>query len=455
LEFKGKKIGIMGCGRSGRALARILTREGAQVLISDAKKEMELAPAIDELKPLGVQFETGGHSDALFRGRDLVITSPGVSVHHPILREARANHVPVLGEIEIAYRLCQAPIIAVTGTNGKSTTVSLIHQALSRHGNKSLLAGNIGTPLVAEVYENPDVEWIVVEVSSFQLETIERFHPRIAVILNITVDHMDRHNSMEEYAATKARLFSNQGRDDFAVLNIDDCSVEAMASQIIARKFYFSRRGDVPRGAYIDDGSIIWKSGEEKIPVLSLSEIKLPGGHNVENILALVTVAKILGLPDDDIKETLDLYIPLHHRIEYVATIRGVDFYDDSKGTNPGSVIAALESFKKPIVLIAGGKDKDMDFSDLAACMVRKVKKLVVIGETALKIAAAARSGGLQEIYHAPDFPDALMNAFQSAVPGDVVMLSPACASFDMFTSAENRGDIFKQIVHEMEGEYR
>jgi UDP-N-acetylmuramoylalanine--D-glutamate ligase len=455
LEFKEKKIGILGCQKSGKALARILTREGAEVLISDRKEADALADAMAELSPLGVRFETGGHSDAVYRGKDMVVISPGVSVNHPILKEAREAGVPVLGEIEIAYRLCSAPIIAVTGTNGKSTTVSLIHQAIGHSGGTSLLAGNIGMPLVAEVHENRGVQWVVVEVSSFQLETIARFRPRIGVILNITVDHMDRHSTMGDYAGTKARLFSNQGDDDYAVLNADDENIVSMAGGIAARKYYFSRRGPVLRGTYLDDDRILWKSGETAEPVLSLAEIRLRGGHNVENILALVTVAKILAIPDDAIRKTLALFVPLHHRIEYVASIKGVEFYDDSKGTNPGSVIAALESFEKPIVLIAGGKDKDMDFSLLAAVIAKKVKKLVVIGETALKIAEAARSRGLTEIHHAGTFDEALHHAFQSAAPGDVVLLSPACASFDMFTSAENRGDIFKRIVHEMEGENR
>lgn len=451
MEYNGKRISILGMGRSGMALARILRSSGASVLVSDEKSDEKLQSLTEELTRAGISVELGGHTDQIYKDRDLIVISPGVSVYHPVLEDARRHGVPVVGEIEVAYQLSRVPMIAVTGTNGKSTTVSLIHRVLNAAGHKAILAGNIGIPLVSEIWEHPDARWIVAEISSFQLETIREFHPRIGVILNITDDHLDRHRCKEEYMARKARLFENQDFGDSAVFNVDDRNVSAIERSAKAQHFFFSRASEVDRGTFKREGSLMWKDNGSTTRVLSIDEISLAGTHNLENVMAVVTVAKILGISNEIIKTALREFVPLHHRLEYVATINGVAFYDDSKGTNPGAVTAALMSFREPVVLIAGGKDKDMDFTDLGRVIAERVKTLVVIGETAAKIAASARAGGMNDVREAGSLQEAVRISYESAPPGGVVLLSPACASFDMFKSAEHRGDMFKEIVKELE----
>jgi len=451
VDFQGKKITVLGLGRSGKALARLLAGRGADVLISDMKGVEALDADLEALREMGVQLELGGHTEKVHDGRDLVITSPGISIYSPVIVEAKKAGVPVIGEIEVAFSLTKAPIIAVTGTNGKSTTVSLIHRIITDSGRKAVLAGNIGIPLVAEIERNPDAEWIVAEISSFQLETVRDFNPRIGVVMNITVDHMDRHHTLEEYIGAKARLFMNHSAGDCALLNGDDGNVRTMIPGIKSDLYMFSRTGEVERGAFLKGREITWRDGASDTCLLSLDEIPLLGNHNVENVMAAAAVSRLTGIGGEQVVRSLPDFKALHHRIQYVATINGVKFYDDSKGTNPGAVIAALESFSDPVVLIAGGKDKDMDFSEMAEVMAKKLRKLIVIGEAADKIADAARGKGVKDIEGAAAFKEAIYNAFDSARPGDVVLLSPACASFDMFRSAEERGDIFIQIVKEME----
>ncbi|MHC9540620.1 MAG: UDP-N-acetylmuramoyl-L-alanine--D-glutamate ligase [Vulcanimicrobiota bacterium] len=451
MEFQGKKITVMGLGRSGKALAYLLADKGAEVLISDMKKVEGHDADIEALQAMGVKFELGGHSERVYSGKDLIIISPGISIYNSFLVDAKKAGVPVIGEIEVAFSLTEAPIIAVTGTNGKSTTVSLIHKILVDSGKKAVLAGNIGIPLVAEIEKNPDAEWIVAEVSSFQLETVSDFNPRIGVVMNITDDHMDRHHSLDEYIEAKTRLFTNHSNDDYAVLNEDDRNVRTIIPRVASKVYTFSRTCEVERGVFLRGREIMWRDGALEKRLLSVDEIPLIGSHNVENVMAAAAVITIAGVEGAQVVRSLPDFKALHHRIQYVATIDGIRFYDDSKGTNPGAVIAAMESFQDPVILIAGGKDKDMDFSSMAEVMAKKLKKLIVIGETANKIADAAHSKGVKDIESAAAFKEAVYKAFQSARPGDVVLLSPACASFDMFKSAEERGDIFIQIVKEME----
>lgn len=451
MEFQGKKITVMGLGRSGKALAYLLVDKGAEVLISDMKKAENPDADIEALQAMGVKFELGGHSERVYNGKDLIIISPGISIYNPFLIDAERAGVPVIGEIEMAFSLTDAPIIAVTGTNGKSTTVSLIHKILKDCGKIAVLAGNIGIPLVAEIEKNPDAEWIVAEVSSFQLETIKDFKPHIGVVMNITDDHMDRHHSMNEYIGAKARLFMNHTNSDYAVLNEDDGNVRAIIPGLASKVYTFSRTREVERGVFLRGKEIIWRDGPLEKRLLSTDEIPLIGSHNVENVMAAVAVITIAGVDGARVLQSLSDFKALHHRIQYVATIDGIKFYDDSKGTNPGAVMAAMESFQDPVILIAGGKDKDMDFSSMAEVMARKLKKLIVIGEAANKIADAARSKGVSDIESAAAFKEAVHKAFKAGRSGDVVLLSPACASFDMFKSAEDRGDIFIQIVKEME----
>lgn len=454
MELEGRSISVMGLGRSGKALVELLVKKGAFVFISDMKKEEELSEYLEELKGLPVDFEFGGHTEKVYEGKDLIIISPGVSIYNPVIVSANERNVPVIGEIELSYRLTDVPIIAVTGTNGKSTTVSLIHKMINDSGAKGILAGNIGKPLIGEITGKDFIEWIVAEISSFQLETIEKFKPRIGAALNITEDHIDRHRSMEEYINAKARLFSNQGRDDYSVFNYDDENIRKMSENVNSKKYYFSINKEIDRGACLLENTIYWKGGEGKREeIISLLDISPGGIHNVQNILASVAVACILGIERDVIVSSIKNYVPLRHRLEKVSVINGVAFIDDSKGTNPGAVIAAIRSFNVPVILIAGGKDKNMDFSQLGKVIADEVKTLVVIGETAGKIAESARKHQMKNIIFAGTLKEAVEKSFSASQPGDVVLLSPACASFDMFKSAEDRGDKFRQIVKEMEVE--
>ncbi|MDQ7822688.1 MAG: UDP-N-acetylmuramoyl-L-alanine--D-glutamate ligase [Candidatus Eremiobacteraeota bacterium] len=454
MDYAGKRVSIMGLGRSGRALAEVLLGRGALVFVSDAKPREELERFLEGLPEDRIVAEYGGNTEKVYEGKDLIVISPGVSIYHPVLEAARKQGVPVIGEIELAWQFAKAPLIAVTGTNGKSTTVSLIHRILKEGGVSSLLAGNIGVPLSAEVAAHDEVSWIVAEVSSFQLETIAQFRPRIGVILNITDDHKDRHRTFNEYVRAKARLFENQGPGDYAVLNFDDASLRDIAREVRAERYFFSTSGEVERGAFCRDGSLWFRGGGVEELLFSRDEVPLKGGHNLSNVLAVLTVAMIAGISGDSVLSSLRAFTPLSHRLEYTATVRGVKFYDDSKGTNPGAVMAALESFTEPITLIAGGKDKSMDFSDLGRRIARRVKNLVVIGESAEKIAEASAMAGMKSITRSASFPEAVKKAFEASSPGDVVLLSPACASFDMFSSAEHRGDLFQELVKKMEVEY-
>lgn len=452
MELTGKNIAIMGIARSGVALARVLHGLGARVFLSDGKKREELEEFLRELDGIPHTLETGGNTEALYRGRDMVVISPGVPIAHPLLERARRAGVTVMGEIEVAWLLAKAPIIAVTGTNGKSTTTKLISDILNADGRRAIFAGNIGIPLVEEVSKVPPDGWIVCEISSFQLESVHTFRPRVALCLNITEDHQDRHADFEEYRTAKRRLFENQGPGDIAVLNADDEPTAALAPQIKAKILSFSRRKAVTDGVFFRDG-LVWRSaaGEPPSPVFPWKEGSLRGLHNLENVMAAAAATLELGVRPESIVKAVDAFTPLHHRMELAGVIDGVSYIDDSKGTNPGAVIAALEGLREPVVLIAGGKDKGLDFTGLGRSIARSAKALVAIGEASQKLAGAARDAGFAAVHFAGSLEEAVDQASRLASPGDVVLLSPACASFDMFRNAEERGDIFHEIVRRRE----
>jgi len=446
-SLKGKKVGILGLARSGISAAKALLSLGAEVFISDSKSSKELEGWLAQAKDLPIEVESGGNTEAVYRGRDLVVISPGVSYDIPLLKEARAHQVPVIGELELAYRLSRAPFIAVTGTNGKSTTTSLIHHMLVTGGKPAIFGGNIGLPIVGEVMKIGSDGWVVTEVSSFQLESVESFRPRISVLLNITSDHLDRHKDFAEYAAMKARIFMNQKNGDMAVLNADDPAVMTLRPQLKTDCRLFSRRQDVSDGADYRDGQIFLRKAGEDIFVCRWNELPLKGFHNLENVLAAVTVCSICDVGTGDMVSAIKSYRTMEHRLEFAGSVQGVKFYDDSKGTNPGAVKAALESFSEPIILIAGGKDKEMDFRVLGKTIQKNAKALITIGEAAGKISQAAGNAGMERISFAVSLDDAVERAYRMALPGDVVLLSPACASFDMFRCAEERGELFQKAV--------
>ncbi len=451
MEFKNKKISIAGFGKSGRAAAEILLERGCDVLICDEAPASKFGELPESLR--GAETEFGGITDRLFEGRDLVIVSPGLSVNSRPIRRAIESGVKVIGEIEFSYLLAKAPIIGVTGTNGKSTTVSLIHKILSENGVRSILAGNIGNPLSREIADHPETDYITAEISSFQLETIDSFRPRIGMITNITSDHTDRHGGFENYAATKARMFENQTKEDMAILNMDDPACRNISKGIRSRTYWFSMEREVPDGMFAREGGIFAAEGGRSERIADVGDTGLEGRHNLQNSLAAMCAARLVGIGPEAALRSIRSYTPLHHRLERCGSIDGVDFYDDSKGTNPGAVIAAINSFDRPEALIAGGRDKGMDFGEMTSVIAEKVHTLVTIGESGPALAAACRAKGMKRVIECGrDFEAAVKSAYESVRDcGGCVLLSPAGASFDMFKSAEHRGDEFKRIVSMME----
>ncbi|MCE1245954.1 MAG: UDP-N-acetylmuramoyl-L-alanine--D-glutamate ligase [Firmicutes bacterium] len=459
-DLTGKKISILGLGKSGRALARVLTEKGASILVSDSQPDEKLNEAKEELSDLNIEWETGGHTARIYSGRDMVIISPGISIYHPVLQEAMDAGVHVISEVEMAFLLAQAPFIAITGTNGKSTTTTLIHETLLESGRNSYLAGNIGIPLVGEVGKIPEDGWIAAEISSFQLEAVEHFRPKIAALLNITSDHIDRHRSFQGYVDAKAHIFRVQDETDFAVLNADDEAVMSVADKIKSRILLFSVTKPVAEGAYcIDEGMIRYVFDGVEKDLFHWDESPLRGKHNLQNVLAVLCMCLAAGVDPANILPTLRKFKPLHYRMEYVDEIGGVKFYNDSKGTNPDAVRASLESFRPPLTLIAGGTDKNLDFGWLAGHIALRAAHVVLIGESRFKIEAALKEKNYENItviddMSLPGFKESIRTAFLKTPEGGVVLLSPSCASFDMFKRAEHRGEMFNVYVRELKEEY-
>ena len=441
MELKGKKVMVVGLARTGIETVRFLVGRDAQVLVSDCKSEKELESEMRVLAPLPVRFLLSGQETSWLEGVDLVVPSPGVPLENPLLHEATKRGIDILSEIELAYRFLQAPLVAVTGTNGKSTTTSLIGEVLKAGGLKVFVGGNIGAPLIGFV--SRDWDWGVVEVSSFQLEWVEQFRPKIALLLNLTEDHLDRYPSFASYCGAKERIFRSQREGDIAVLNRDDPLVWAMTERIRARVISFGW-GEVDEGVYTKGGEIIWKgsAGEERFP---LARVKIQGVHNVENLMAAVAVAKSIGFRGDIIQRVIEAFSGLEHRLEFVREKEGVRFYNDSKGTNVGAVVKSLASFPGQVILIAGGIDKGGDYQVLEDEVRRKVKKMILFG--AAKEIIRRALGHLTETVVVQTLEEAVQEAARSSHAGDVVLLSPACSSFDMFQNYAERGRVFKNLV--------
>ena len=450
MELKNKRVLVVGLGKSGVASALFLKAHGARVSVSDTKSGDELRNEIPVLLDHGITVETGGHGERTFRGQDLIVVSPGVPVDAPLLAQARAMGEAVIGEIELAAQFLPGPLVAITGSNGKTTTTTLTGEILTAGGLPTLVGGNIGTPAISLAEHAKRETVTVLEVSSFQLETIQTFRPKVAVVLNVTPDHLDRHQTFEAYVDAKARIFENQRGDDFAVLNEDDPTCVAMAARTRAQVFWFSRQKEVKQGAWVREGNILFRDGrvEQKTSqreVMLVSEIPLKGAHNLENVLAAVCAGALMGCAPEKIRQAVRDFKAVEHRLEFVATIRGVDYYNDSKATNVDATIKALESFPANIHLILGGKDKGSDYSVLNDLLRQRVKRVYTIGAAAAKIESQIKN---VEIVHAETSENALRRANTVAEPGDVVLLAPACASFDQFKNYEQRGQVFKEIVH-------
>ena len=444
MDLNNKRVLVVGLGKSGVASALFLKEHGARVTVSDTKSGDELRNEIPVLLDHGITVETGGHGERTFRGQDLIVVSPGVPVDAAPLVQARNLGEPVIGEIELAAQFLPGPIVAITGSNGKTTTTALTGEILAAGGRPTLVGGNIGTPAISLAPRASRDTVVVLEISSFQLETIQDFRPKIAVVLNVTPDHLDRHRTFEIYVDAKARIFENQTGTDFAVLNADDPTCVAMASRTRAEVFWFSRQKEVERGAWVREGNVVFRDGSGQREIMLASEIPLKGAHNLENVLAAVSAGALMGCTPDRIRQAVCNFKAVEHRLEFVATIRGVDYYNDSKATNVDATIKALESFPANIHLILGGKDKGSDYGVLNPLLKQRVKRVYTIGAAAQKIESKIKG---VEVVHAETLENAVRQANAIAQEGDIVLLAPACASFDQFKSYEHRGKLFKEIV--------
>lgn len=449
MNFEGKKVLVCGMARSGVSAAQCLYELGARVTISDSKAEEKLAEALQPLEGMDIRRCLGDQAQpADLESYDLAVTSPGIPMQAPILRAVQAAGVPLIGELELGAQVSRAPLYAVTGTNGKTTTTTLIGEIFRNLGKTTYVVGNIGYPFTACALQCGEEDVAVAEVSSFQLETISTFHPHIAVMCNITEDHLNRHGTMEEYIRVKERIFENMGQGDYAVLNLDDPIVRGMAERIPCTPAFFSRRQEVETGAYLEGEEVVFSLNGHKKRVLRADEIRIPGEHNLENALAATALAMLAGVPAPVVRHTLKTFPGVEHRIETVRTVEGVTYINDSKGTNVDASIRAVRAMKAPTVLLAGGYDKHTDFLPLAReILTSKIHTVVVLGDTAEQIERALRAVGFESILHAKTFEEAVLLARSCAREGENVLLSPACASFDMFQDYEERGRVFKEIV--------
>ncbi|MFA7467128.1 MAG: UDP-N-acetylmuramoyl-L-alanine--D-glutamate ligase [Desulfotomaculaceae bacterium] len=450
MKLKGKKVLVVGAAKTGLSTARFLLRRGADVTVTDSKEKDKFNGDLDELLKNGVRAVLGNYPDVQPGIYDLLVVSPGVPPSVAPLVSARQQGIPVTGELELVYRYARTPIVAITGTNGKTTTTSLVGEIFKAAGRRTLVGGNIGTTLVDVIEDYGPQDIIVAEVSSFQLETAEQFRPRVAVILNIAPDHLDRHGTIENYTATKALIFARQGPGDFTVLNYDDPGTRALAGQVPGQVIFFSRRHSLEEGVLVQGDRIIVRLASVQTDVLGTGELAIPGAHNLENALAAVATAFVMGVAPTVLAQTLRSFAGVEHRLETVADINGVRYINDSKGTNPEASIKALEAFDRPIVLLAGGRNKGSDFTAFSRRVREKVRVLVLLGECADEIERSAREEGFVSVKRVSDFRKAVLEAYRAALPGDVVLLSPACASWDMFKNYEERGNLFKSIVLEL-----
>lgn len=445
-DYRDKQITVIGAGSTGRSLVKFFLAQGAKVALSD-NRGAELLDNLDELESLGVRLDLGGHTPELFATADLVVTSPGVPLDIPIFELCRKHTVPVLGEVEVAWQQLSGTMIGITGTNGKSTVTTLIGEMLKAWGKKVFVGGNLGTPLVDAV--DQDYQWQVVELSSFQLETIKEFHPHYAMLLNISEDHLDRYPNMASYVAAKARIFENLGEDDVAILNADDPQVMQAASATAAKKVCFSSQTVLDSGMSLSGNKIIWRWQDSEI-IFAADELKLRGQHNRENVMAALIPLLMEGCPAELAWGAATSFTGLAHRMEFIGELNGACWFDDSKGTNIGSVVKSLSGLEKPVVLIAGGKDKQGDLSELVPMIRDKVDHLVLIGVAAERMARAF--DGLAKIYRATDMHEAVGIAARVSCAGGSVLLSPGCSSFDMFKNFAERGRIFAREFHALSG---
>ncbi len=450
MDVHNQRVVVVGLARSGRAAAALLKKHGAHVTATDMKRPEELAEAIAELTALGIEVEAGGHVPATFERAQCIVISPGVSLDMPELRDALKRGVPVLSELELGYRFCQGRIAALTGTNGKTTTVNLVYKMIQDAGVPGVLAGNVGLAFAGVAETVPPEGVAVLEVSSFQLEAIHEFHPQVAAVLNITPDHLDRYPNMQAYVEAKANIMRYQVPGDVLILNALDRYTPLLAAQAPGRVVLFSARGPVNgEGVWVEQGRLHYRmapAGEGDL--IAPEELLIPGPHNVENALAAAAMGLALGLPAERLCHSLRTFAGVPHRLEPIGSVNNIRFVNDSKGTNVDAVIKALQSYSTPLVLILGGRDKHGDFTALRDLLRERVRSVVVMGEAAEVIARQIQN--TVPIAHEVTLAQAMRTAYRSAQTGDVVLLSPGCASFDQFKNFEHRGDVFRQEVRKM-----
>ena len=447
LELAGKRVLVVGLGKSGLAAAHFLKERGARVTVSDSRPATlinELSSLLDE----GFIVEAGSHGLLTFRRQDLIVVSPGVPMSTPELMTVRAIGAHIIGELELGAQFLEGEVIAITGSNGKTTTTALLGEILKASGRPTLVGGNIGRPVTAMVAETTPETWSVLEVSSFQLETVETFRPRIALVLNITPDHLDRHGTFAAYAAAKARITERQTTEDFLVLNAEDAPTQGIAAKTRAQVYWFSAQRRIKQGAFVHGESIFFaaKEGATPEPVMPVAEIGLAGSHNVENVLAAVCAARLAGVPVETVRKAVAAFRAVEHRVEFVRELDGVRYFNDSKATNVDATAKAIAAFSGGILLILGGKDKDSDYAALAPLLRERVKTVITIGSAAEKI--EHQLAGVVKIERAETIERAVALVRERASAGDTVLLAPACASFDQFENYEHRGRVFKELVH-------
>lgn len=447
-DLRGKRLLAVGLARTGVATALFCAARGARVTATDTRSEGEIGDAIGKLRDAGISLELGGHKERTFLEQDLIIPSPGVPADEKHLQAARGKGIAVWSEIELAYRFLKGRLVGITGSNGKTTTTSLVEHILRKAGMQTILAGNIGTPLIGTVEAMKDETWTVVELSSFQLELIETFRPNIGVFLNLTPDHLDRHHTLAAYGAAKARIFERQTGEDAAILNADDAATTPYAPAV-PRVYWFSRKHRVAQGAYVRDEEIVFRQDGKEEVLLKLEDIPLAGAHNVENVLAAAVAARLAGASAAAISKGVSSFAGVEHRLEFVAEIGGVRYYNDSKATNVDATLKALDSFPGRILVIMGGKDKGSDYSALQKPLREKAILALLIGAAAEKI--EKQITGSVALERAETLERAVETASHAAQRGDVVLLAPACASFDQFQNYEHRGRVFKDLVRQLE----
>lgn len=448
--FAGKKVLVFGTGKSGIAAEDLLHKKGASVVLYDGNDKLEKEEILKKLESRdSVEVVLGELPEEMLDSLDLVVLSPGVPTDLPVVLKMKEKEIPVIGEVELAYQVSRGKVLAITGTNGKTTTTSLLGEIMKTYQPEVKVVGNIGTPYTSVALDTTDDTVTVAEISSFQLETIKEFHPAASAITNITEDHLNRHHTMEAYIEAKEQIAKNQTEEDVCVLNYEDDVTRKFGERVKAQVIYFSSRRRLEKGIYLEDGNIIYcRENPEK--VCHVDELKLLGMHNYENVMAAVAMAAAYHVPMEIIRKTIREFTAVEHRIEFVAEKNGVAYYNDSKGTNPDAAIKGIQAMNRPTFLIGGGYDKDSSYDEWIQSFDGKVKKLVLLGATKEKINETAKRLGFTDTILADMFEEAVNICVEQAEPGDAVLLSPACASWGMFKNYEERGDKFKELVNQL-----